>query len=106
MFRDMLLRYGALNPLLQTVYNSNKPLLIKDAAWAISNLTQRRPQSEINLVKEAVPVLCAILMKESDEEVLADAIWPLCHLSERDEDSVIDSIIAAGLIPYLIRYLR
>ena len=101
----MALKCGALDPLLQIVHNSSKQELIKHGTWAISNLIRGRPRPEASLVKTAIPVLCSILMKEVDAQILTDAAWSLSYLSDRG-DSVIGIFISSGVVPHLIRHLK
>ena len=92
---------GALDPLLQIVHNSNELTLIKRGTWAISNLTRGNPLPELSLVKVAIPVLCVILMKETDTEILKDAAWSLSYLS-RKGGSMIE---ASRVVQHLVRHL-
>jgi len=98
----MALHLGVLNPLLQIVHNSNHLTLIKNGTWAISNLIKGRRLLELSLVKDATPVICEILMKETDTEILSDAAWSLAYLS-RERNSVIET---SGVIPHLVRHLE
>jgi len=46
-------------------------------------------------VKEAIPILASVVIKEDDPEVLSDAAWALSYLSD-GSDSRIQSIIDTG----------
>jgi len=94
-----------LNHLLQIVHNSNKQAFIKNGAWAISNLTQGRPPPELDLVEDAIPVLCALLMKETEAEILTYVAWSLFYLSSA-EVSVSGILISSGIVTHLIRHLK
>ena len=100
------MKYGGLDHVLQILHNSDNSFLTKNGIWVVSNLTRGRPQPEVNFVKQAVPVLCAILIKETDTEVLLETVRPLCYISERGEHSVIESFISAKVVAHLIRHLR
>ena len=104
-FRNKALKLGALDPLLQIVHNSNNSRLIKHGTWAISNLTRGRPQPKLNLVKNAIPVLCALLMKETEAEILTYVAWSLFYLSSAGV-SVSGILISSGIVPHLIRHLK
>jgi len=103
-FRDIVLRWGGLVPLLKIVDTSDKSYTIKHGTWAISNLTRGRPEPDLCLVRDAIPVLCRIIMKEHDADVLTDATWSLSYLSRMD-DAVIGTIVETGIIPSLIKHL-
>ena len=78
---------------------------MEHGTWAISNLTQGISHPEISLAKNAIPVSCAILMKEIDAEVLANVVWSLASLS-MGENTMTGTFILLGIIPHLINYLR
>ena len=94
-----------MNSLLQIVHNSHKQAFIKTGVWAISNLIRETPWHEINFAKDAIPVLCAILKKETSIKILIDVAWPLSFLSEK-EYSVSEIFISTGVLRHLVGHLK
>ena len=56
-------------------------------------------------MKEAIPILASVVIKEDDPEVLLDAAWALSYLSD-GRDSRIQSIIGIGCVPRLVALLK
>ena len=60
---------------------------------------------DFELVKEAIPMLASIVIKEDDPEVLTNATWALSYLSH-GRDSRIQSVIVKGCVPRLVALLK
>ena len=56
-------------------------------------------------MKEAIPILASVVIKEDDPEVLSDAAWALSYLSD-GSDSRIQSVIDTGCVPRLVALLK
>ncbi len=70
--RDLVLREGAMQPLLQQLRKGSKLSMLRRATWTLSNFCRGKPQPEFGTVQPALPTL-AQLINSPDEEVLADA---------------------------------
>jgi hypothetical protein len=72
--RDIVLREGALRPLLDILNTSAYKLtMLRNATWTLSNFCRgKTPQPDWNIVQVCLPVL-ANLLHSTDEEVLTDA---------------------------------
>ena len=55
--------------------------LLRNTAWCLSNCVRGKPIPEFELVEEAVPILCDMLINVSDEEVKTDVLWALSYLT-------------------------
>ena len=97
----MILRLGGLIPLLKIVDYSTYSFIVKHGTWTISNLVRGRPSPKFFLVKEAIPVVCRIIMKENEDEIQLDACWALAYLSSMV--ITIKTVIETGVIPNLIK---
>lgn len=104
-FRDMILNCGGLKPLIHIIENSENKNTIKHGTWAISNLCRGKPLPDFELVKDAIPILARVIMKEDDLEVLTDATWALSYLSD-GSDSRIQCVIDTGCVPRLVSLLK
>lgn len=100
----MILKYGGLEPLLNIVNTTTNRIIIKHGTWAISNLCRGKPLPDINLVSPAIPTLAAVLMRETDIDVLTDAAWALSYLSRREQE--VARLVETGVIPSLVKQLE
>lgn len=101
----MILKSGGLQPLINIINKATNKNTIKHGTWALSNLCRGRPLPKFNLVKAAIPTLCAVLINSTESEVLTDAAWALSYLSDGDETRI-DMVIQTGVIPALVRHLE
>lgn len=88
--------------ILQTTDSKNT---IKHGTWALSNLCRGKPLPEFEHVKDAIPILSSVVIKEDDPEVLTDATWALSYLSD-GSDSRIQMVIDTGVVPKLVTLLK
>lgn len=103
-YRDMILRTpGALANLLLNITHPENTSMLRNATWALSNLTRGKPQPDLDLVRDAIPV-AAQLLNNSDTEVLTDTCWTLSYVSDGD-NSRIQAVMDAGAVPSLVRLL-
>ena len=97
--------------ILQTTENKDT---IKIGTWAISHLCRGKPLPDFEQVKEAIPILARVVIKEEDQEVLKNAIWALRSLSSADENDEndrnykikIQSVIDSGCVQRLVNLLK
>ena len=104
-YRDMVLKCGGLDPLINIITNCKVKNTIKHGTWALSNLCRGRPLPVFNLVYKAIPPLCKVIMEETDPEILTDATWALSYLSDGDETRI-QMVVDTGVIPSLIKHLE
>ena len=55
-------------------------------------------------VANAIPVLCKVVIEETDQEVLTDACWALSYLSDGDSKRL-QTVIDTGVVPTFVRNL-
>lgn len=113
MYRDMVLKAGALPVLLLNVEHADNETLLGNVTWSISNLCRGKPQPELELIAPALPGLTWLMKKTSmasDEsmkskyDVLADVLWALSYASDGDDDriqAVMDTDCIASLVSIL-----
>ncbi|TMW57421.1 hypothetical protein Poli38472_003346 [Pythium oligandrum] len=101
--RDMVLRCGALRPLLGQLTENAKPTMLRNATWTLSNFCRGRPQPQFELVQPALPTL-GQLIYTNDEEVLTDACWALSYLSDGTNEKI-QAVIEAGVCRRIVELL-
>lgn len=102
--RDMVLKSGALDPLLHQITESKKISMLRNAAWALSNLCRGSPEPQFSLVQPALPTLRQ-LVYSTDIEILTDATWALSYLLDTRDPRQIDEIVSAGVCVRLVDLL-
>jgi len=104
--RDLVLQNGVLPPLLTILNNAQeRPSMLRNAAWTLSNLCRGKPQPNFALVgsQETLNIL-ARLIHHPDQEVLIDALWALSYLSDGSE-SQIDAVLNSGIVGRVVSLL-
>eukprot|EP01138_Halocafeteria_seosinensis_P010797 gb/GECG01011027.1/.p1 GENE.gb/GECG01011027.1/~~gb/GECG01011027.1/.p1 ORF type:complete len:545 (+),score=86.22 gb/GECG01011027.1/:1-1635(+) len=103
-FRDMLLQYGVLAPLLECLQTSSSHLtMLRNATWTLSNLCRGKPQPKFELVRHALPTLAQILWS-NDDEVLTDACWAMSYLSDGSPEKI-QAVVESGAVKRLVELL-
>ncbi|KAK0600441.1 hypothetical protein LWI29_015066 [Acer saccharum] len=103
-FRDFVLGYGALLPLLPLLKDHAKLPMLRNATWTLLNFCWGKPQPPFYLIKHAFPAL-AQLIHLDDEEMLTDACRALSYLSDGTNDKI-QAVIDAGVCPRLVEFLK
>jgi hypothetical protein len=104
--RDLVIRLGAVGPLLHLCTPEAPIGLLRNAVWALSNFCRGKPQPDFNLVRPSLDTL-ARLIHSGDTEVLQDACWALSYLSDDSgaENLKISAVIRAQVPHKLIQLL-
>jgi len=55
-------------------------------------------------VYRAIPTFSAVIQEEEDPEILSDAAWAMCYLSDGQPNRV-QMVITTGIVPALVRHL-
>lgn len=50
-YRDLILKAGGMKALIDVIENTNKPSLIRNGAWAVTNLCRGKPLPELKYIK-------------------------------------------------------
>ncbi|KAF9429472.1 Importin alpha subunit (Karyopherin alpha subunit) (Serine-rich RNA polymerase I suppressor protein) [Entomortierella beljakovae] len=102
--RDIVLRENALIPLLTLLHENNKPSMLRNATWTLSNFCRgKNPPPEWSLIAPALSVL-AKLIHSSDDEVLIDACWAMSYLSDGTNEKI-QAVIELGVCRRLVELL-
>ena len=77
---------------------ADRPNLIKNCVWALSNMCRKRPPPEWKMVKPALDLILRALSKlENDNDFLNDSCWVLSYLSENYKQAIPLLLSAKGL---------
>lgn len=80
-----------------------QPSLLRNAAWAFSNLFRGKPAPALAAVTPALPVMSTLLGNE-DSEVVVDVLWAVTYFTDSGEDRI-TSILGTDIVPKVISYL-
>lgn len=80
-----------------------QPSLLRNAAWAFSNLFRGKPAPDIEAVAGSLPVMSKLL-DNSDSEVVVDVLWAVTYFTDSGEDRI-TRILGTDIIPKVITYL-
>jgi importin subunit alpha-1 len=104
--RALMLRNGVFDELIRILQSPGISLALRrNVMWAISNLCCSEAMiASLTFVEAAIPA-AIVLTRFPDEEVAADAMWTLAHISDGSHYFHIDSVINYGALPTVIRHL-
>lgn len=103
-FRDLILQWGGLKPLLEIVSTTNDQTILRHGVWVISNLCRGKPLPDIKQVEIAIPVLAQVLKTQTNNDILTDAAWALSNIAR--SEAKIKEIAEKDIIPALVKHLR
>eukprot|EP00288_Rhodomonas_lens_P013266 CAMPEP_0177701826 /NCGR_PEP_ID=MMETSP0484_2-20121128/6814_1 /TAXON_ID=354590 /ORGANISM="Rhodomonas lens, Strain RHODO" /LENGTH=519 /DNA_ID=CAMNT_0019213077 /DNA_START=34 /DNA_END=1593 /DNA_ORIENTATION=- len=104
--RDMVIAHGVLEFILDHILPSTipkTPAMLRTSTWALTNLLRSKPEVDLQAAIAALPTLVC-LCSSTDEDVIADALWGLCYISE-GPDERIQAVLQAGALPIILPFL-
>jgi importin subunit alpha-1 len=103
-YRDIMFETeNAVNNLLLNIQHPETVGLLRNATWALSNFCRGRPSPSAERVAGLLPPL-AYLISMEDKDVVSDALWGLCYLTESDESNI-DALLADGVLARCVELL-
>jgi hypothetical protein len=102
--RDLCLQAGTMDAFLACLVSyENRPEMMKNATWGISNLCRGKPRPAIEYMAKAVPYLFRLL-QVNEPEVLTDSLWALSYVADGDE-AQIDLLLNSGVVGTVVQAL-
>lgn len=103
-FRDLVLSFGIMDPLLKIIGYTDKLNLVRNATWTLSNLCRGKKQPpRFEIIAPAIGVL-AHMIYSSDIDVLTDTCWALSYISDGSNDRI-QAVINSGVCHRLVELL-
>lgn len=60
-YRDRILSFGAIEPLIKIIETSDNKNLIRNGVWALTNLVRGYPPPKYELTKTSLPIIAKVL---------------------------------------------
>merc|ERR1719428_1652455 len=100
--RDLCLQAGTMDAFLAClVQYENRPEMMKNATWGISNLCRGKPRPAIEYMAKAVQYLFRLL-QVNEPEVLTDSLWALSYIADGDEQQI-NLLLESGVIATVVQ---
>lgn len=104
--RDLCLAGDAVPALAEAMDEfSTNTSLVRNVAWAVSNMCRGTPKPSLDSVNPALPALSRLIANNFDESATADACWAISYVSDIS-DNAPAMILATGLGPRLVSQLN
>lgn len=101
--RDMCLRNGVMEALINVFRTSDKVSILRNATWCLSNLCRGKPQPNLSDVEPALGLL-SNLLHSADNEIVTDALWALSYVSDGPNERI-EKVIESGVCKRLTELL-
>lgn len=102
--RDLVIAAGGIDLLIKSAETANRISMIKNVAWALSNLCRHKPAPEFEIVKAMIPTLAKLCMEHDQEQMLQDITWAFSYLSFKSEYQS-EYLIQSRVIPRLVELM-
>ena len=103
--RDSLIREKVFDKLITILASTNRPQLIKQTTWAISNFFRVKPAPPYDVAQKCIKIISrAMVMLPRDTEFLTDACFIIYFLTENYKDTI-NELLNIDIIPTIIQNL-
>lgn len=72
---------------------------------SLSNFCRGKPQPDVDIVRQCLPVLAAIITSCNDPDTIVDAVWALSYVSDGDNNHI-QEVIDLNVVPALDKILN
>lgn len=103
--RDIVLSAGALVPLLTNITSPASLSLLRNCTWSLSNVCRGKPQPPLKDLLPAIPVIASLIMNNTDQETVVDAMWAASYISDGNDERI-QAVVDQGVIPALVQHLN
>lgn len=104
-FRDVVLNNGCVNAILSMFRpHQHRVSMIKNVTWLFSNMCRGKPYADLSFIRPMIPAL-AWLVQHEDENVVSDACWALCYISDGDTERI-EAVVSAGVCMRLVELMN
>lgn len=105
-FRDLVLKYNAMELLLKNISQPATLPLLRNCTWTLSNFCRGKPQPELEKVRTALPALAYLISSQvEDEDTRIDAAWALSYICDGDNDRI-QAVVEHGVVPSLLEMCK
>jgi importin subunit alpha-6/7 len=95
---------AGVNNLLLNIQHPDNIKLLRNATWTLSNFCRGKPTPKLAAVTPIIPALAYLITME-DKDVLSDALWGICYLTD-GEETLTDAVVThPGVVPRVIALL-
>jgi hypothetical protein len=102
--RDLLVDHGVIPQLIDILTGLEAPeiplTLRRSVMRTISNLFRGKPAPPLNAIASVIPCLAAMI-QYPDGEVVANAMWSLWYICDRNNDGIL-AVLAYGALPAIM----
>lgn len=103
--RDHAIKNGAILPIVSNINQPANISLLRNCTWSLSNFCRGKPQPDVDIVRQCLPVLAAIITSCNDPDTIVDAVWALSYVSDGDNNHI-QEVIDLNVVPALDKILN
>lgn len=104
-YRDLVTRHNIVGAILRNFKPREQRIsMIQNMTWTLSNVCRGKPAPPLEVVQPFLPAL-AWLIQHPDEDIISDACWALCYITDGDNERV-DEVIKTGVCMRLVELMN
>jgi len=104
--REQIIERKGFDKIVYLLSITNRPTIIKNSTWAISNFLRIKPLLPYDVIKNSISSIAGAINKlPNDKEFLRDALWIFSFITENYKKGI-DDLMFLGIIPNLLKFLE